>query len=161
LPSPVADTPFSIYSSAAKYGLKHAIERIAVLIAASVVMMQMWRQVSAGINGPGWSLCVETVFYLSFPVDGQWLWKVNKRRVWIATSLFYAVEVAVSAAVDFAPLPLADEGNPGSFFRGAMNQRGFGEACGDRCAVGHRLRASSFFSAEGLRDELRAGMAGA
>jgi len=95
----VADTPFAIYLSAAKYGLKHAIERIALLFAGSMVMMQMWRQASSGINGPGWSLCVETVFYLSFPVYGQWLWKLNKRRVWIAASLFYGAEVAVSAAI--------------------------------------------------------------
>jgi peptidoglycan/LPS O-acetylase OafA/YrhL len=95
----VADTPFAISFRVAQYGLKHAIERIAVLFAGSIVMQQMWLQASAGINGPGWSLCVETVFYLSFPFYGQWLWKLNKRGVWIAALSFYAMEVAVSAAI--------------------------------------------------------------
>jgi len=95
----VADTPFAISCRVAQYGLKHAIERIAVLFAGSIVMQQMWLQASAGINGPAWSLCVEAVFYLSFPWYGQWLWKLNKRGVWIAALLFYALEVAVSAAI--------------------------------------------------------------
>jgi peptidoglycan/LPS O-acetylase OafA/YrhL len=95
----VADTPFAVSFRAAQYGLKHAIERIAVLFAGSIVMQQMWIQASAGINGPAWSLCVEAVFYLSFPFYGQWLWKLNKRGVGIAAMLFYALEVAVSAAI--------------------------------------------------------------
>lgn len=95
----VADTPFAVSFRVAKYGLKHSIERIAVLFAGSIVMMQMWLQASAGINGPGWSLCVEAIFYISFPFYGQWLWKLNKRGVGIAALLLYAMEVAVSAAI--------------------------------------------------------------
>jgi peptidoglycan/LPS O-acetylase OafA/YrhL len=58
----LVDSPFAVLARATKYDMTHAIERVAVLFAGSIVMMQMWLQASAGINGPGWSLCVETIF---------------------------------------------------------------------------------------------------
>jgi peptidoglycan/LPS O-acetylase OafA/YrhL len=93
------DFPFAVAFRVAKYGLGHAIERILILFAGSLVMMQMWMQASAAINGPSWSLCVETIFYVSFPFCGPWLWKLGKRQVWIAASLLYVIEVAMSGAI--------------------------------------------------------------
>jgi peptidoglycan/LPS O-acetylase OafA/YrhL len=93
------DFPFAVAFRVAKYGLQGAIERIAILFAGSLVMGQMWLQTSATINGPSWSLCVETIFYIGFPFCGPWLWKLNKRQVWTAALLLYAVEVGISGVI--------------------------------------------------------------
>jgi len=77
----LADFPFAVSYRTAQYGLLHAIERVSVLFAASLFMMQMWIQASAGINGAAWTLGVEFVFYLSFPFLGVWLWTLNKREI--------------------------------------------------------------------------------
>ena len=78
LVSVLADVPFLIMGRLGKYGLTVAIERVMALLAVSTFMMQMWLRPLTVVNIPSWSLAVETVFYVSFPLIGPWLWKAGE-----------------------------------------------------------------------------------
>jgi peptidoglycan/LPS O-acetylase OafA/YrhL len=73
------DTPFAVPGRVAKYGLLVAMERVLVLIAGSTFMLQMFYPTLTVINIPSWSLSVESVFYLSFPLLGPLVWKLQRR----------------------------------------------------------------------------------
>jgi peptidoglycan/LPS O-acetylase OafA/YrhL len=97
--SVLADVPFAVVARTGHYGLKVAAERVAVLFSASVVMMQMWLPTLTIVNIPSWSLSIETIFYLSFPLAGPWLWRLPRRALVTASVLLFAVSVALSTCV--------------------------------------------------------------
>jgi peptidoglycan/LPS O-acetylase OafA/YrhL len=75
--------PFAVMDRAAQYGVKIAIERVAVLLLGSTFMLQIMLPIDKALNIPSWSLAVETVFYLSFPWLGPLLWKLRARATMI------------------------------------------------------------------------------
>ena len=109
--SVVVDAPFSVLSRIAKYGLGLAMARVGVQFLSSAVMLQMLFPIVTTINAPSWSLAIETVFYLSFPVLGKWLWAVQKRGVWIAGTLLYVLGMGIHWVVAqrwSEPIPVLD-----------------------------------------------------
>ena len=97
--SVLADLPFVILGRAGKYGLAVATERVLVLLAASTVMQQMWLQTLVVINIPSWSLAIEAVFYLSFPLLGPWLWKLRGRTLEVIAVIAYVGGVFLSQRI--------------------------------------------------------------
>jgi peptidoglycan/LPS O-acetylase OafA/YrhL len=97
--SVMADVPFAVMARTAQYGVKVAIERVAVLFAMSSVMMQMWLPTLTVINIPSSSLAIETVFYLCFPLLGPRLWKLRGGTVVAAMATLYAVSIALSFGI--------------------------------------------------------------
>jgi peptidoglycan/LPS O-acetylase OafA/YrhL len=95
----LADFPFAVAYRVARYGFPHAIERVLVLFVSSLIFLQVWIQASAGINGPGWTLGVETVFYLGFPIFGIWLWRLKRRGNSVAMLVLFLVGLAINNAI--------------------------------------------------------------
>ena len=53
----------------------------------SLLMLQSWiPETAISWNGPGWSISVEMLFYLSFPVLGVSLWKLRNRTAWLTAA---------------------------------------------------------------------------
>jgi len=85
----VLDTPNLFLSRLATYGTKAAILKTAVTFAGTSVMLHAWITVLGGIDNPNWSLAVETVFYLSFPILGVALWKLRGLRLSVVAAVVY------------------------------------------------------------------------
>ena len=50
----------------------------------SLLMLQSWiPETAISWNRPGWSISVEMLFYLSFPILGVSLWKLRDRTAWL------------------------------------------------------------------------------
>jgi len=109
----VLDTPNLLMSRIATYGMKSAVAKTAVTFLGNMAMLHAWFQPLRGIDNPNWSLSVETLFYLSFPLIGVALWKLRGAKLWVIAALLYvggqAVVVATAHAVkgdgtEFFPL---------------------------------------------------------
>ena len=85
----VLDTPNLLFERISHYGLASAVLKTSVTFTANLMMLQAWFGGLRGIDNPNWSLSVETVFYLIFPLIGVWIWKLGKSWVWFATGLFW------------------------------------------------------------------------
>ena len=86
----LADTPDALWRKAADHSLIQSIASVAQEFLAHLVMLHAWLQYhQLTIDGPNWSLSVETFLYLSFPLLGVFLWKLKGPRIWIAALLIY------------------------------------------------------------------------
>jgi peptidoglycan/LPS O-acetylase OafA/YrhL len=83
------DTPFTLYTLIRTSSLGHAIARTAVSFVGEAVMLHAWIIRLRGIDNPNWSLSVETLFYLSFPIIGAFLWRLGNVQRWIAALALY------------------------------------------------------------------------
>jgi peptidoglycan/LPS O-acetylase OafA/YrhL len=84
------DTPHLLVHRVAKFGMAKAFATTAATFIANAVMLQAWSLKFQGIDDPNWSLSVETLFYLLFPILGIFLWKISCRSVVPAMILIYA-----------------------------------------------------------------------
>jgi peptidoglycan/LPS O-acetylase OafA/YrhL len=84
------DTPVLFFSRLGTYGLKSAILKTAVTFAGNAAMLQAWLLQLRGIDNPNWSLSVETLFYITFPLLGVALWKLRGAALWIAAAVLYS-----------------------------------------------------------------------
>jgi peptidoglycan/LPS O-acetylase OafA/YrhL len=88
--SVLLDAPFAVIGRMVKYGLTVAVGRVLLLVAGSTFMLQMCLPTDTVVNIPSWSLAIETVFYLSFPLLGPRLWRLKERSVVVvATALYF------------------------------------------------------------------------
>jgi peptidoglycan/LPS O-acetylase OafA/YrhL len=85
----VLDTPFLFSSRIATYGLKSALLKTAGTFLGNSFMLHAWFLQLRGIDNPNWSLSVETLFYLTFPLIGVWLWKLRGTAFWLASAGIY------------------------------------------------------------------------
>jgi len=85
----VLDTPNLLFERISHYGLASAVLKTSVTFAGNLIMLQAWLIGLRGIDNPNWSLAVETLFYLTFPLIGVWLWKLDKSWIWISACLFW------------------------------------------------------------------------
>jgi peptidoglycan/LPS O-acetylase OafA/YrhL len=85
----VLDTPVLFLSRLATYGMKSALLKTGVSFAGNAVMLQAWLQQLRGIDNPNWSLSVETLFYLTFPLLGVLLWKLRGIQLWLIAAILY------------------------------------------------------------------------
>jgi len=86
----LADTPILLHKRVIAYGLKSAVLKTIGTLAGNLLLMQAWfTKLQFALNGPSWSLSVETAFYLAFPFLGRALWKLNGRALWITAIVFY------------------------------------------------------------------------
>ena len=79
----VGGTPFLFVERVQKYGLTTGMGKTALTFLANIVMLQAWIPILRGIDNPNWSLSVETLFYLVFPILGAWIWRLKGSRIWI------------------------------------------------------------------------------
>ena len=86
----ILDTPTLLLSRMAKYGTVAAVEKTSVTFVGNMAMLQAWMQKLSGINNPGWSLSVETFFYLLFPFIAVRLWRLRMRSVLVLLPVLYA-----------------------------------------------------------------------
>jgi len=85
----ILDTPNLFLDRIAHYGLTIAALKTAATFAANLVMLQAWVLQLRGIDNPNWSLSVETLFYLIFPLIGAWFWKLKGSRLWLSAFLLW------------------------------------------------------------------------
>jgi peptidoglycan/LPS O-acetylase OafA/YrhL len=86
----VLATPQFLVTEVKKYGTNIGLAKTAGVFAANVFMLQVWKaQRLVRINQPSWSLCVEVVFYLCFPLLGVELWKLRGVRLWMTAFVLY------------------------------------------------------------------------
>jgi peptidoglycan/LPS O-acetylase OafA/YrhL len=93
----VADTPNLLMERVHRYGWLVSVEKTAVTFAANVFMLQAWILWLRGIDNPNWSLSVETLFYITFPFLGVWLWRLKGPWLWVvALSIWIGGQVALN-----------------------------------------------------------------
>lgn len=85
----VIDTPFFFLETKKISGLHHALARTAVSFVGEASMAHAWFIKLRGIDNPNWSLSVETLFYLSFPLIGFALWKLRGAARFAAALFIY------------------------------------------------------------------------
>jgi peptidoglycan/LPS O-acetylase OafA/YrhL len=91
----IAGAPFLLFARIAKYGMVAALVKTAVSFTGNIFMLQAWILELRGIDNPNWSLSVETVFYIIFPLLGMWIWRLKDRFQVVLTG--FAVYVASQA----------------------------------------------------------------
>jgi peptidoglycan/LPS O-acetylase OafA/YrhL len=65
-------------------------------VSSAVVLLQAWLpQTATVINGPGWSLSVEALFYLIFPLTGLVFLRMTSRRLVAAGAALWLAALAV------------------------------------------------------------------
>jgi peptidoglycan/LPS O-acetylase OafA/YrhL len=109
----VLDTPSLFLPRWTTYGLTSAVLKTAATFVGNTVMLQAWIPNLRGIDNPNWSLSVETLFYVVFPLLGVALWKLRGLSLWVAAAAIYlggqALVVAAASrigayAAEFQPL---------------------------------------------------------
>jgi peptidoglycan/LPS O-acetylase OafA/YrhL len=109
----VLDTPNLFLARWTTYGLSSAVLKTAATFVGNTLMLQAWITNLRGIDNPNWSLSVETLFYLVFPLLGVALWKLRGPSLWVAAAVIYlggqALVVAATSrigvyAAEFPPL---------------------------------------------------------
>lgn len=83
----LADVPYAIAIRANAWGMHKALIKTSITLGAHLLMLQAWIPGINGIDQPNWSLSVETLFYLIFPVIGVILWRLRGTALWL-TALF-------------------------------------------------------------------------
>ncbi len=91
----VLDTPNLFLARLGTYGLKAAVVKTSISFLGNATMLHAWLLQLRGIDNPNWSLSVETLFYLSFPLLGVALWKLRGWSLWLVAALLYAGGQAV------------------------------------------------------------------
>lgn len=89
-----ADIPYAIAQRASEYGMHKALSKTAVTLGAHLLMLQAWIPGIHGIDQPNWSLSVETLFYLIFPVVGVVLWRLRGAALWLSAAGIWLVSQA-------------------------------------------------------------------
>ena len=84
----VADTPH-YWFGLARAGFMHAVSQTAMVFSAELLMLQAWSPHFRYINYPSWSLSVEALFYLIFPVVGVSLWRLKGSALWATAVAFW------------------------------------------------------------------------
>jgi peptidoglycan/LPS O-acetylase OafA/YrhL len=105
------DTPFAVMMRISKYGLAGAVERVIQMFMGTAVMLHMFLPTIANINVPSWSLSIEAVFYLIFPILGPVLWRLRKRSLYIIAPAIYLASLTlryVVAGIWPVPLPVLE-----------------------------------------------------
>lgn len=93
------DTPNVIVWRIPVYGLKKALLLTSGTFLFDMSMLQAWAPHLRRICGVNWSLSVEAVFYLIFPLAGPILWKLRGKKVWLAALAIYAAGLVLVVAV--------------------------------------------------------------
>lgn len=100
----IAGTPALLFERAVKYGWHSALSKTSITFLANLIMLQAWVPKFGGIDNPNWSLSVETLFYLTFPFIGVWLWRLKGLRLWIAAfSIWIGSQLVVFVAYSRLP----------------------------------------------------------
>jgi peptidoglycan/LPS O-acetylase OafA/YrhL len=87
----VIDSPFMLAGLIKTSSLSHAVFKTAASFIGGAIMIHAWFIRLRGIDNPNWSLSVETLFYLSFPIIGAVLWKLRGIARWSTALLIYFV----------------------------------------------------------------------
>jgi peptidoglycan/LPS O-acetylase OafA/YrhL len=95
----VLDTPHFFLARLATFGLDIALLKTSVVFAGKRLMLHAWVPQLRGIDDPNWSLSVEMLFYLAFPLLATALWKLRERALWVAAAVFYVAGEAVVVLV--------------------------------------------------------------
>lgn len=92
------DTPDVIFWRIPVYGLRKAILLTGGTFLFDMSMLQAWAPHLRMICGPSWSLSVEALFYVLFPLLGPFLWKLRGNQLWLTALVIYAAGLAVAHA---------------------------------------------------------------
>jgi peptidoglycan/LPS O-acetylase OafA/YrhL len=100
----VADSPWYFLSQVAHRGIFGALSDVGASFTGSLLMLGAWNYHLLGINVPGWSLSVETLFYAVFPFAGFFLWRLRRKWTWVAMFfVYFAGQGLVLLAIQVAP----------------------------------------------------------
>ncbi len=85
----VLDAPNLYRYRLLKYGMRAALFKTSISFAGSALLLQQWFPVLRGIDFPNWSLSVEALFYLLFPLFGAAWWRLRlTAQIGLALALF-------------------------------------------------------------------------
>ncbi len=88
----VLDAPNLLAGRIVHYGVGAALAKTAVSFVGSALLLQAWILKLQGIDYPNWSLSVEALFYLLFPLWAPRLWRLSLgAQITIAGLFFLAV----------------------------------------------------------------------
>jgi peptidoglycan/LPS O-acetylase OafA/YrhL len=76
------DAPNFVMLRMAKMGLAKSLAQFAGILTSNLVVLQAWDPHLRGLDFPNWSLSVEAVFYVIFPMVGILIWRMKARAVW-------------------------------------------------------------------------------
>lgn len=100
------DMPNLLWARFIRYGLISAVSKTMVTLVATLLMLQAWwPQKLEGINNPNWSLSVEAVFYLLFPLVAAFLWQRSTKSALILMTLIYSSGLFLILAAMRVKLP--------------------------------------------------------
>lgn len=84
------DVPNLLFARIARYGIVSAAIKTAITLFATILMLQAWwPKRLEGLDNPNWSLSVEAVFYLLFPLVAAFLWRQTMKSVILLAVLIY------------------------------------------------------------------------
>jgi peptidoglycan/LPS O-acetylase OafA/YrhL len=83
------DVPAVLAGWIDRFGVKAAMGKLAQTMWGSLLMLQGWNLRFRYLDYPNWSLSVEALLYLIFPVLGAALWKLRGKSLWITAALLY------------------------------------------------------------------------
>ncbi len=96
------DLPNLLLSRIGRYGWKLAFIKSSATLAGNAMMLQGIFPQLHSLNNPVWSLSVETIFYLLFPLLGSWFWRLSERKPMMTLGTIYLSGLGiVFAAIRF------------------------------------------------------------
>lgn len=91
------DFPALLQAELSRNKVAIALMKSGVVFTGNTLMMQVWKVSLRQINNPSWSLAVEAVFYLLFPIAGCWLWKLKDSLSIPLAATFYIVAMSLTS----------------------------------------------------------------
>jgi peptidoglycan/LPS O-acetylase OafA/YrhL len=89
------DVPNLLIARVVKYGVLLAVTKTIATIVGTAFMLQVWWLNLRGLDNPNWSVAVEVMFYIMFPIIGPFIWRRTKKTAIAICSLLFVVELSI------------------------------------------------------------------
>lgn len=87
--------PLLVWQRMLKYGVVRGSELSLATLTGNLMMLKGWIPYLRGLDDPNWSLSVEAIFYLLFPLLGPVIWRQSRKRAFGLFLAFYLLWEAI------------------------------------------------------------------